>query len=61
MESHSDWEIYQVVKVGGTCNQNLSDKMPGTGSRLPEQDIRDVVSYVRFLPMSEHVKRQRQR
>jgi mono/diheme cytochrome c family protein len=59
MEMRSNWDLYEVVKVGGSCNQDLSDKMPGTGKRLSEQDIHDVVSYVKQMPTQAYIDRQR--
>jgi mono/diheme cytochrome c family protein len=59
MEMRSDWDLYQVVKVGGVCNSELSDIMPATGNRLSDQDIHDVALYVKQMPAKAYVDRQR--
>jgi mono/diheme cytochrome c family protein len=59
MEMRNERDLYLVVKVGGGCNERISDIMPSTGNRLSEQDIHDVVSYVKQMPTQAYIDRQR--
>ena len=48
LASRSDWEIYVVIRDGGTA-LGLSPKMLGWQKILTDQEIRDTAAFVRTL------------
>lgn len=52
MDRRSDWEIYLVIRDGGKA-LGLSGKMFPWGNLLEEQEIRDLVAFVRSLSSAQ--------
>lgn len=48
LKTSSDWELYQVIKIGGEVLGLDSKMLPWEGI-LEEEEIRDVAAYVRSL------------
>jgi mono/diheme cytochrome c family protein len=51
LSSRSDWEIYVVIRDGGTA-LGLSPKMLGWNKLMTDQDLRDAAAFVRTFAAS---------
>ncbi len=51
----TDRYLFQVISGGGK-RVGKSSHMPGWGAVLKEEEIKDIVAYIRILAESDHIK-----